>query len=129
MDIEFDGRPSLRTNGAGVEYSPEQRSEVTRLMGKSKIFRDEVRRIMNSVDGKEFRRQWKLAADQGAYLDRELMFNIQVELSSALEDAQSWAESQLESYDDIVQKQWTNQQIKDSTREGDIEQILDLQRN
>jgi len=129
MDIEFDGRPSLRTNGAGVEYSPEQRSEVTRLMGESKIFRDEVRNIMNSVDGKEFRRQWKLAADQGVYLDRELMFNIQVELSSALEDAQSWAESQLQSYDDIVQKQWTNQQIKDSTREGDIQQILDLQRN
>ena len=129
MDIEFDGRPSLRTNGAGVEYSPPQRSEVTRLMGESKHFRDEVRRIMNSTDGKEFRRQWKLAADQGVYLDRELMFNIQVELSSALEDAQSWAETQLQSYDDIVQKQWTNQQIKDSTREGDIEQILDLQRN
>ena len=84
---------------------------------------------MQTTDGKEFRRQWKKAANQGAYLDRELMFNIQVELSSALEEAQSWAESQLSSYDDIIQKQWTNQEIKRSTREGDVQQILDLQRN
>ena len=129
IDIEFDGRPSLSTNGAGVEYSPEERSEVTRLIGESKHFRNEVRRIMQTTDGKEFRRQWKKAANQGAYLDRELMFNIQVELSSALEEAQSWAESQLSSYDDIIQKQWTNQEIKRSTREGDVQQILDLQRN
>ena len=129
IDIEFDGRPSLSTNGAGVDYSPEERSEVTRLIGESKHFRNEVRRIMQTTDGKEFRRQWKKAANQGAYLDRELMFNIQVELSSALEEAQSWAESQLSSYDDIIQKQWTNQEIKRSTREGDVQQILDLQRN
>ena len=35
IDIEFDGRPSLKTNGKGIEYTPEQRSEITRLMGES----------------------------------------------------------------------------------------------
>ena len=84
---------------------------------------------MTTTDGKKFRQQWKNAANQGAYLDRELMHNIQVELNYALGQAQSWAESQLSSYDDIIQKQWTNQEIDRSTRMGDIEAILNLQRN
>jgi len=129
IDIEFDGRPSLTTNGSGVDYSPAERSEITRIIGESKHFKKAVQRIMMTTDGKKFRQQWKNAANQGAYLDRELMHNIQVELNYALGQAQSWAESQLSSYDDIIQKQWTNQEIDRSTRMGDIEAILNLQRN
>ena len=54
MEIEFDGRPQLNTNGKGIEYSPEERSQVTQLMGQDGIFRDEVRKIMNSPAGKKF---------------------------------------------------------------------------
>ena len=59
IDIEFDGRPTLRTNGQGVEYTTAQRSEITRLMGEQGWFAEEVKRIMNTPDGKAFRKQWK----------------------------------------------------------------------
>ena len=129
IDIEFDGRPSLRTNGHGVEYTPEQRSEVTRLMGESKIFRDEVRRIMRSKDGKEFRKQWKELANSSnpIYLDRKLQDNIQVLLYNALKQSQRWAESQLSDYDEIREQQWANQEIDRATRTNDVERILELQ--
>ena len=129
IDIEFDGRPSLRTNGKGIEYSPEQRSEVTRLMGESKMFRDEVRRIMKSKTGKQFRREWKKAADQGAYMDRKIYDQIHYELNIALKNAKSWAEMQLEDADDIREKQFINYEVERATAEGDIERILELQRN
>ena len=129
IDIEFDGRPSLRTNGRGIEYSPEQRSEVTRLMGESKMFRDEVRRIMKSKTGKQFRREWKKAADQGAYMDREVYDSIHLQLNRALKNAKSWAEMQLESANDIREKQFINYEVKRATAQGDVERILQLQRN
>ena len=129
IDIEFDGRPSLSTNGKGVDYSPAERSEITRLIGESGHFKKAVQRIMMTTDGKKFREQWKKAADQGAYIDRELMNNIQVELNYALGQAQTWAEGQLSTYDDIIQKQWTNQRINRSSRRGNVQEILDLQRN
>jgi hypothetical protein len=129
MDIEFDGRPSLRTNGKGIEYSPAQRSEVTRIMGENKYFAKEVKRIMQSTDGKEFRRQWKLAADQGAYLDRTLLDNIHYNLTVALKAAQREAEAHLSDYDDIKEKQFINYEVDRATRLGDVQRILELQQN
>tara|TARA_R100001082_G_scaffold1914_1_gene1766 strand:+ start:2981 stop:6904 length:3924 start_codon:yes stop_codon:yes gene_type:complete len=127
IDIEFDGRPTLRTNGQGVEYSPAQRSEITRLMGEEGWFAEEVKRIMNTPDGKAFRKQWKELANKGVYMDRKLMNNIQYELSAALRQAKQFAESQIADAEAIEEQQWINDEIEDATRLGDVERVLELQ--
>ena len=129
IDIEFDGRPSLRTNGHGIQYSPEQRSAITQLIGESKIFRDEVRRIMQTKTGKQFRKEWKAAAEKGAYMDREKYLEIQMDLSRALREAQNYAESMLPDLDIIDQQQFIKDETEWAEREGDVNRILDLQRN
>ena len=127
IDIEFDGRPTLRTNGQGVEYTPAQRSEITRIMGEDKIFAKEVKRIMASTDGKAFRRQWKDAANKGAIMDRKLMDNIQYRLNRALTRAQRSAEARLPDYTTIREQQWVNSEIDRATRLGNVERVLELQ--
>jgi len=129
MDIEFDGRPSLRTNGRGIEYTSSQRSQITQIMGEDGYFAKEVRRIMASKSGKEFRRKWNEAASKGVYLDRKLFDNVQYQLNLALKVAQKRAESQISDYEDIKEKQFINYEIDRATRLGDIDRVLELQQN
>ena len=128
IDIEFDGRPSLRTNGRGVEYTKEQRSEITRIMGESGEFADVVRQIMNSKEGKEFRADWKAATKQGVYFDRKKYKGIIRELTLELNRVRKNAEADSSSYNEIQEKQFINSEINLATEEDDIEYILDLQR-
>ena len=129
IDIEFDGRPTLRTNGKGIEYSPEQRSEITRLMGESGYFAKEVRRIMNSKQGRSFRKDWKKAAEAGVYMDRKIFLDVQYQLTQALRTARQLAEANVSSFEDISRKQLINTEIERATRAGDVQRVLDLQRN
>ena len=128
MDIEFDGRPSLRTNGNGIEYSPEQRSEITSLIGRDKIFAKEVRRIMNSTDGKRFRKEFKEAQKKGVFVNREDFQNLHYELNYALRNAQTWAEGESTSYEAIQQRQYYEAEQKRRARMNDIQGIINLQK-
>jgi len=131
MDIEWDGRPSLRTNGRGIEYSNEQRSEVTRIMGEDGLFVKEVRRLMNSSRGKNFRKEWKEATKSGVYFDRTKFQRLHDELDFALDRAQSAAESRLEyeDYKDIQKKTYLKHETGLAAEQNNVERILDLQRN
>ena len=63
--VEFDARPTLRTNSKGIEYTPDERSEITNIMGRKGFFRDGIRRVMDTVDGKEFRKRYMEAIQSG----------------------------------------------------------------
>ena len=128
IDIEFDGRPTLSTNGKGVEYTPEQRSEITRIMGEQGYFKEQVQQIMKSRTAKEFRKAWHDAAEKGAYLDRRYFDGLILELNSALNDARRYAEESSDFYESVLQKQDINQSIRDATIMNDVEYILDLQK-
>ena len=129
IDIEFDGRPSLTTNGRGVEYSPEQRSEITRIIGEEKLFANEVKRIMKSKTGQQFRKQWYDAANKGVYMDRKIMGQIQLDLRKALRTAQSIAEMRLSTREQVFQQRLKEERIERATKVEDINEILNLQRN
>ena len=129
IDIEFDGRPSLTTNGRGIEYSPEQRSEITRIIGEEKLFANEVKRIMKSKTGQQFRKQWYDAANKGVYMDRKLMGQIQLDLREALRTAQNIAEMRLSTREQVFQENIRQERIKKATKLEDINEILELQRN
>ena len=128
IDVEFDGRPQLNTNGNGVEYSPEQRSQVTQIMGKDKLFAKEVKRIMNTAEGKRFRSAYLKATRDGIRLDRKEFLNIHRRLRVALRKAQDMAERRIEEKGVVDKKQYYNKQIERATREGDIEEITRLQK-
>ena len=128
IDIEFDGRPQLNTDGNGVEYSPEQRSQVTQIMGRDKLFAKEVERIMNTPEGKNFRADFKKASKNGVHLDRSQYKDIHRMLKRALRNAQKQAETRIAERGIVDKKQYYNRAIKDATRRGDIEEILRLQK-
>ena len=128
IDVEWDGRPSLNTDGRGIKYSPEQRSEIARIMGQDGLFKKYVREIMHSHDGKGFRKAFKDASDQGAYMDRKYLNELHEHLDRALRDAQDDAESQIEDIEDLENAKFINDEIREATRENDVEAILRLQK-
>jgi hypothetical protein len=128
IDVEFDGRPSLRTNGRGVEYTPAQRSQVTQLIGQDGYFRDKVRHIMyHTATGKQFRKAYKEAARKGVKLNRQDFLNLHHELNLALRDSQRWAESRIDEAEEVANTQFINAEIERSSRLGDIDKVLQLQ--
>ena len=126
IDVEFDGRPSLRTDGRGVEYTPDERSEITNLMGKDGLFKKEIQRIMKSIDGKEFRKQYKKS---GVAMDRELFLRIHSQLNFALKRAQSFAASKVTSKARLQQKKFDNARIEYHTKRGETEKIQQILQN
>ena len=128
IDVEFDGRPQLNTNGNGVEYTPEQRSQVTQLMGKDKLFAKQVEQIMNTPEGKTFRAEFKKASRNGIDLDRKDFKNIHRLLRRALRNAQNQAEVRIAERGIVEKKQYYNKSIEAAQRRGDIDEIIRLQK-
>ena len=127
IDVEFDGRPQLNTDGNGVELTSAQRSEVTRLMGEDKIFKKAITKIMNSADGKRFRAAYKEAAETGVEIDRKQFILLHQRLREALSDAQSFAIGRISDRSNVEAKQYYNAKIKEATQLGDVEEIRKLQ--
>ena len=127
IDIEFDARPSLNTNGKGIEYTPEQRSQVTELIGKDKIFKNAIQKIMKGTNGKQFREAYKKAQRTGAPIDRKLFDNIHRELNIALRGAQRYAENRIAERDEVLEKQYYQNRIDEAVKRGDIEDIEKIQ--
>jgi hypothetical protein len=121
MDIEYDARPTLKTNGRGVEYSNEERSEVTSTMGKQQIFKREIQRIMQTQEGKEFRNEFKKARDLGLAPDVEKFKNIHLYLDAALRSSMRFAEAQVSTRDGIRNKVYQNQTVENFLQVGDID--------
>ena len=128
IEIEFDGRPQLNKNGNGIEYTPEERSQVTQLMGQDGFFKEEVKKIMNSREGKEFRKLYKEASKTGANIDREKFGLLQTLVNDALRRAQTYAERRIQLRDQVEQKTYYNDLIEKATLERNIEEILRLQK-
>jgi len=125
MEIEFDGRPQLNKNGNGIEYTPEERSQVTQLMGEHGYFKKEVRKIMNSKQGKAFRKQYKEAKGN---IDREEFGQIHTLINDALRRAQTYAERNIQLRDQVEQKTYYNELIKEATNKQDIDEANRLQK-
>ena len=61
MDIEYDHRPSMMNDGKGLKLTLNEQADVYRLMGQNGGFKKAIRKIMDSVDGKKFREEYKRA--------------------------------------------------------------------
>jgi len=87
MDIEYDARPTLSTDGNGVKLTAEERSEITNIMGRDGLFKEEIKRIMHSKDGKEFRSQYKKAVAEGLDPDLSSFRGVHSKLDKVLRKA------------------------------------------
>jgi hypothetical protein len=133
MDIEYDARPSLRTNGRGVDYTNEERSEVTSLMGQQGDFKRAIQQIMQSKEGKAFRKEFKRAREQNLQPQLESFDGIHMMLDSGLRSSMRFAEASLSNRDGVMNKQFKNQTLENFLKVGDIngaEQFLkDFEQN
>ena len=128
MDIEFDAMPTLQTNGKGVEYTPEQISEVSRIMGKSGEFKRAIREIMESPDAQAFREEYRRAqTEDGLTVDVSKFKTIHRQLKSALRAAQLSAQAQLDGAEKIEEVQGLNAAYAQAEEAADLEQMKYIQ--
>jgi hypothetical protein len=106
IDIEYDNRPSFRTNGKGVEYTTEERSELYNLMGKQGYFAGEIRRIMGTNSAKAWRSRIRSARDKGAKIDPTEWENLYNELDAALIDAVQLARDELSNREEVLMREY-----------------------
>ena len=128
MEIEFDGRPQLNKAGNGIEYSPEERSQVTELMGKDGIFKEKVREIMNSPLGQDFRKAYKKASNGGVNVDRKKYGKLQIRINDALRKAQTYAEKRIQARGRVKEKLYLNEQNTKAQEKMDVEELIRLQK-
>ena len=101
VDIEYDARPTFSKSSKGVEYTPEERSELFSLMGKQGRFREAIKRVMKSNEAKAWRAQIKAHRQQGHKIDEQVYANLYYQLDRELRFAKAAAEASLGNYDEI----------------------------
>ena len=106
IDIEYDNRPSFRTNGKGVEYTPEERSELYSIMGRQGIFRQAIQDAMTTTTAKQWRTRIKRARGKGAKIDPTEWENLYNELDKAMVRAVRAAQLELTNRDDVFRRQY-----------------------
>ena len=128
IDIEFDRRPSLSTNGRGVPLTAEQKSAVAEEMGKQKYFLSQIKEIMGTTDGKRFREEFRRAQKVNQEIDVRDYGNIHYELNQALSDAVDSAIGGIDEnlQEQIREEQYRQGEIQDATRKGDLEALEKL---
>ena len=129
IDIEYDGRPAVNTNGKGVVYTPEERSELLNIIGKNELFKKEIDEIIARVEAAEgaegFRtRMQEALADPHIYksgaLDVGEFESLHMEIDSAIRKATKYAAADLSTHSDISKKQHVQNVVRDMLQAGDV---------
>ena len=130
MDIEYDARPSMKTDGRGVDLELDEQAEVYRIMGKNKTFKEAVQRIMRSTDGKEFRRKFREFQRAGQEPRLEDFESIHLQLDRALSLAKEAAISEIDQANGgaISQRRFDQEFQRRQNRMGEIEDVLQYAR-
>ena len=128
IDIEYDARPTLRTNGKGVELTADERSEITEIMGRDGLFKEGIQRVMQSTNAKQFRKNYMKAVEAGLEPDLSEFEGIHIMLDRELRQAMRMAAASAPSRDLINRKQYIQEVMGNYLRSGDqaaAERFLD----
>jgi hypothetical protein len=123
VDVEFDARPVLSTDGAGVKLTPEQRSDIQRIMGERGYYKREIQRIMNSTDGQAFRRAFREAQAANKDVDLADFKQLHMKLNRALRTAMRFAINKSDHSADIRALQFNQNQTKRAAQRNNLEQL------
>ena len=107
IDIEYDARPTLSTHN-GVRLTAEQRSEITNVMGRDKLFKEGIKRVMKQIPGGAdgFRRRYMDAVNAGLEPDLGTFENIHYLLDRELNQAKKMALANLPTNSDNTRKRY-----------------------
>ena len=119
IDIEYDAVPTLQTNGKGVEYTMEQKSDITNRMGEDKLFQAAIRRVMQRVDARQFRKDFKKAVDDGLSPDLTTFNGVHKELDIELRVAMDSAAAASPYATDVQRKQMVQDTVELYLQRGD----------
>lgn len=102
-------------------------------MGQQGDFKRAIQQIMQSKEGKAFRKEFKRAREQNLQPQLESFDGIHMMLDSALRSSMRFAEASLSNRDGVMNKQFKNQTLENFLKVGDIngaEQFLkDFEQN
>ena len=87
IDVEYDSYATLRTNGRGEKLTNEEQSDLLNTIGQHQLFKRGIQRIMQDVDGKEFRQRFKKAQGKRLRPDTDFFESVHMRLDGALNDA------------------------------------------
>tara|TARA_B100000073_G_scaffold243682_1_gene204393 strand:- start:340 stop:1875 length:1536 start_codon:yes stop_codon:yes gene_type:complete len=131
IDIEYDKRPSMATDGRGVKLTPQEQSDIARLMGKNKTFKKAIQLVMRSTDGKEFREAFKAAQAEGMEPQLKNFANIHSELDRYLNLAKEEAIRELDALQGgtILERRAEDVRTNNNSLTANIQTILDKVKN
>jgi hypothetical protein len=121
MDIEYDARPTLATDGNGVPLTPEERSEITNIMGRDGLFKAAIQRVMKTKDAKAFRKRYQEAVANGLDPDLSSFENLHTQLDRELRGAIRMAIGSSPHQDGLAQKNYVQETVGNYLRQGDQE--------
>ena len=116
--IEYDAQPTLSTNGKGIKYTKEQRSEITNIMGRDELFKKRIQAVMKTKVAKEFRQRYKEAVDAGLEPDLSTFEELHVLLDRELRFATNMAAAKSSFYSEIQRKQVEQETVGNLLRTG-----------
>ena len=122
IDIEFDARPTLRTDGKGNEFTNEQRSEILNIIGKDKLFKTEIQRVMKMYPASKFKSEYNRAKGKMLNPDKDTFSNVHVELDFALRAAIKSAIGRSSSFTSIQQKAYVQNTVRDYMQRGLVDE-------
>ena len=126
VDIEYDARPTFQRNSDGVEYTPEERSELFSRMGQDGIFRRAVEGIMEEYNSDEWRAEIQRGRRLGKRIDEDKWDNLYRRLDLALAEAKQSAEAHASFVDAIRIRGIEKAEHQLYEQEGDLEALLKL---
>jgi len=126
IDIEYDKRPSMDTDGRGVKLTPQEQSDIARLMGKNKTFKKAIQRVMRSTNGKAFREAFKKAQAEGMEPQLKNFANIHSELDRYLNLAKEEAIRKLDAQQggSILERRADKVRMNNNSLTSSIDNIL-----
>ena len=97
MDIEYDARPLFNKADNGVDYTPEERSQLFALMGQNQMFRRGLKKIMSEKSAQQWRQEIRSKqAQPNTSIDPKQYGNLYNRIDSLILAAKKNAERQLE---------------------------------
>lgn len=132
LDIEYDNRPSMATDGSGVKLTIDEQAQVYKIMGQRGGFKKAVQRVMNTTTGKKFREDFRKLQSQGGSADKGTFQEIQMQLDRALAQARDEAIAQIDAANNtdtsIQSRREEAARNKQQSMAGSIEPLLNIYR-
>ena len=131
IDIEYDGRPAVNTNGRGIEFTPEERSEILNIIGRDNLFGSRLDKIIQDVEAsggtKRFRTRMQKALgnpllNKSGAVDVGEFESLHKLIDKALRDATTFARAKLSTLNEQQQKVYVQNVVQRYLQAGDIEE-------